>query len=90
MGWVTFTRSLVPLREARERSTSGDLHLTIDARFKNRLGFGPRQEGEIEVEANGLTLLLDPDSAARAEGVRIEVSESPRGRSLEVQNPNAS
>ncbi len=78
------------LREARERSQFGDLHLAIDARFKNRLGFGPHQEGEIEVEANGLTLFLDPDSAARAEGVRIEVSESPSGRSLEVQNPNAS
>ncbi len=78
------------LRDSRERSQFGDLHLAINARFQNRLGFGPRQEGEIEVESNGFTLCLDPDSAARAEGVRIEVSESPRGRRLEVQNPNAS
>jgi monothiol glutaredoxin len=77
------------LRDARERSQFPELHLAIDARFQTRLGFAPRQGSEIEVESNGLTLLLDADSATRADGVRVEVADTPQGRGLVLQNPNA-
>ena len=76
------------LRDGRERSQYEDLHLSVDARFQSRLGFGSRKGGEIEVEANGITLLLDPDSAARAEGMRIEIAETPEGRGLSIRFPD--
>jgi monothiol glutaredoxin len=77
------------LNEAAQGAPAPDLHLSIDARFHGRMGFGPRQGGEIEVEANGFTLLLDPDTAPRADGITIDVVETPQGKGLTIRNPNA-
>lgn len=77
------------LREALSRAGDAFLHLEIDARFRAQLGFGPRQEGEVSVDANGVTLLLDPETAARADGVTIDVVDTPEGRRLALDNPNA-
>ena len=36
-----------------------------------------------------LTLLLDPMSATRADGITIDVAETPNGQAFKVDNPNA-
>jgi monothiol glutaredoxin len=78
------------LREARERAGAGAaLHLSIDARFESALGLGDPQPGEIAVESNGLTLLIDPDSAHRANGVTIDAVQTEDGPRLTIDNPNA-
>jgi monothiol glutaredoxin len=76
--------------QAFRQARKGDdlLHLGIDARFHYSLGFGPRQEDDIQVESNGVQLLIDPDSARRADGVRIDAKPSPRGPQLSIDNPN--
>lgn len=87
---ITVTDSAAELlHAAAERAPAPDLHLAIDARFHGRMGFGPRQGGEIEVRTNGFTILLDPDTAARADGITIDAVETPQGRGLTIQNPNA-
>jgi monothiol glutaredoxin len=74
--------------EAIRRAGQGDLHLVIDARFKYRMGFGPRQPGMIEAQSNGVTVLLSLDSARRADGLRIDASETPQGPRISIDNPN--
>jgi len=74
--------------DAIRRAGQGDLHLVIDARFKYRMGFGPRQPGQLEAQSNGATVLLSPDSARRADGLRIDAAETPQGPRISIDNPN--
>nr|MDQ3340803.1 rhodanese-like domain-containing protein [Myxococcota bacterium] len=64
------------------------LHLQIDSRFHHELFFGPREPGDIEVDHHGLTLLLDPSSARRANGVSINFIDGPNN-GFKIDNPNA-
>lgn len=67
---------------------NGDcLRLAIDARFQYDLFLGPRAPGDIEVQANGLTLLCDRASARRADGMSIDFVEGAAG-GFKIENPN--
>src|SRR5512139_3784903 len=77
------------LREAQQ-GQGGELHVAIDPAFKHSLSLGPRAGHEIAAESNGLTLLFDRDSAARADGLVLDAADSGGGRmALTVENPNA-
>ena len=76
------------LRAAKAQSEHACLHLGVDASFHYQIGFAPRQGHEIAVESGEFTFLLDRDSAARADGLTLEVVETPEGRQLHVKNPN--
>ncbi|MBW2541444.1 MAG: Grx4 family monothiol glutaredoxin, partial [Deltaproteobacteria bacterium] len=65
------------------------LHLSIDARFQNKLFFAPRGPNEIIVESNGIAVALDPLSASRANGSIIDVVDTPQGPGFRIENPNA-
>jgi len=75
------------LREARE-SESDELHLEIDPRYQYGLFFGPRQAGEIAVEASGVTVFMDRASARRADGLSIHYVEGPGGAGFKMQSPH--
>ncbi|HUP22356.1 MAG TPA: Grx4 family monothiol glutaredoxin [Thermoanaerobaculia bacterium] len=78
------------LLEASRRHGGGDLHLGVDARYRPSFGFGPASGDEVLVEAGeGLRILLDVDSASRADGMVVDAVETPQGRSLRIENPNA-
>jgi len=84
---VTITDSAAALiRNAMAGSQHRDVHVKIDARFQHQLGFGPREGGEIQSVANGISLLFDADSALRAEGLVLDADEG--GGGLAVDNPN--
>jgi monothiol glutaredoxin len=83
-------RAADALRGAVERSPEASLHLVIDARFQCRIGIGPRQAAEVVVESSGLTFLLDAETAARSDGITIDVADSPQGLALSVTHPNGS
>jgi monothiol glutaredoxin len=72
-----------------EEADGRDLHLSIDARFRNGLFFGPTGAGELRVESNGVALLVDPLTAGRAAGVVIDAVETPAGPGFRIDNPNA-
>ena len=76
------------LREAKTRQP-GELHVAIDAGFKHSLSLGPRTGHEIAAESNGITLLFDRESAARAGGLTIDAVDSGGRKALAVDNPNA-
>jgi len=71
--------------EAEER----DLHLSIDARLRNRLFFGPTGEGNLRVESNGMVLFVDPLTARRADGATIDAVDTPAGPGFHIDNANA-
>jgi monothiol glutaredoxin len=78
------------LRQLSESSGGGrPLHLAIDARFQAGLFFAPPEDGELQVEANGIVLAMDPLSASRAEGLRIDARETDDGPAFSLDNPNA-
>jgi monothiol glutaredoxin len=84
---VTITDSAARLiRQAMAGSEHQDVHVKIDARFNHQLGFGPREGGLVQSVSNGISLLFDPDSALRAEGLVLDADEG--GGGLEVDNPN--
>jgi monothiol glutaredoxin len=73
------------LRGAKEKSGGADLHLTIDARYQSQLGLGPAEPGQLSVESGGVTVYMDGDTAARAQGVVIDAEDA----KLTIHNPNA-
>jgi monothiol glutaredoxin len=60
------------------------LHLAVDAHHQPGLYFGPDEDGELTVVANGVTLALDPLSAVRAEGATIDARQTPDGPAFQV------
>ncbi len=65
------------------------LHLSIDANFDAQFALGPARGGEILAESNGIRVLFDPASSARARGLEIDWIDDARGAGLAIRNPNA-
>ena len=65
------------------------IHLQIDARFEHHLYLAPSAPEEIAIQGPGIALYLDAPSANRADGVRIDVVETPDGMGFHIDNPNA-
>ena len=66
-----------------------ELHLSVDATFQSNLSIAPRTPADIEAITSGIVILLDPISASRADGITIDVSDTPNGQAFKVDNPNA-
>ena len=78
------------LERVVEGASAGQaLHLSIDARFQNGLSLGPAAPGEISVEAGSFKIYMDPVTAGRANGLTIDVADTPQGRGFAIDNPNA-
>lgn len=82
-------RAATELRRLAAERPGQSLHLGVDARFQSSLWFGPEQPGDLRVEAGGIELLVDRLTAARADGVRIDLVQTDRGDGFHIQNPNA-
>ncbi len=87
-------RALEALRgaQASARSEAGEdetlLRLEITAQFVHNLFFGPREPSDVEADTASLVLLLDPTSARRAEGLRIDFVDARGGGGFVLDNPN--
>jgi monothiol glutaredoxin len=77
------------LRQVGAGGSGKELHLSVDAQFKNQLYLGPRQPGELSVKANGVEVLVDRSSAERAQGLTIDVEDTSEGPAFRIENPNA-
>jgi monothiol glutaredoxin len=80
-------RAAKAIRDADEGN--GDLlRLEIGDSFQYELYFGPTQAGDVEVKTNGVSVLFDPSSAKRADGIRIAWVDTPDGGAFKIENPN--
>jgi monothiol glutaredoxin len=82
-------RAAAELRKLSAERAGQALHLGIDARFENSLWFGPEGAGDQRLEVNGVTLYLDRLTAARADGLKIDLVQTDRGDGFHIENPNA-
>ncbi|MGE0320689.1 MAG: Grx4 family monothiol glutaredoxin [Polyangiaceae bacterium] len=64
------------------------LRLEIDARYQHDLSIGPKQPKDIEVDAEGMLVVLDVASARRADGVVVDLVKTPQGDAFRIDNPN--
>ena len=64
------------------------LHLAVSPGFEHDLSLGPKRPGELEVESNGLALLVDPMSADKLRGVTIDYVTGAGGAGFKIENPN--
>ncbi len=66
-----------------------ELHLSVDASYQAHLSIAPRTAADVEALTKDIVLLLDPISASRADGITIDVADTPNGQAFKVDNPNA-
>ena len=74
---------------AQHGGAGRELHLSVDASFQSHLSIAPRTPADVEAITKNVPLLLDPISASRADGITIDVSDTPNGQAFRVDNPNA-
>jgi len=77
------------LREALAAQPEKSLWLSVDARWSSALALESDDDGAIKVESDGVVLLMDPMSAQRADGLKIDVEETLQGHHFRFENPNA-
>jgi monothiol glutaredoxin len=65
------------------------LHLSIDARYQAQFHLAEADAASIRSEANGIAIYMDPGTAQRARGVRIDWADTVQGSGLTIDNPNA-
>jgi len=76
------------IHEAAVEAGGDPFRITISDRFKYDLRFGSRAETDLGVDCGGITILLDPSSAQRADGVSIDFVTAPEGSGFTIDNPN--
>lgn len=65
------------------------VRLEIDGQFRNDLSFDPPRDGDLVLQDERFTLVLDRATARRANGVTIEWLETPQGAGFKIENPSA-
>ncbi len=77
------------LQEAARDAGGDPLRIQISDRFEyDLLFFGPRADGDLEVDCDGVTILLDASSAGRADGLSIDFVSGPEGSGFKIESPN--
>jgi len=78
------------IREALADAEPGlDLHLAIDSRHQAQFHLAAADNHAIRSDANGIAIFMDPATAQRARGIRIDWVETAQGAGLAIDNPNA-
>ena len=75
------------LQEAAVDTGGDPVRMRISDRFEYDLLFGSRAEGDLEVDCGGITIVLDPSSAQRADGLSIDFVSGPDGAEFKIEHP---
>ncbi len=75
------------LNEALQGQDDG-LRFKVPATFRYEMTLGAKMFGDVEVQAGGVTFLLDRASAERADGTVIDYTTSAMGAGFQISNPN--
>lgn len=89
---VTISEGALQAFHEAKRTVGEDevVRLVIDAKFQNDLYFAPLKPNDVVLIIDGLTLAMDPRTARRADGLKIEYIEGPPATGFKLDNPNAS
>jgi monothiol glutaredoxin len=87
---ITITDSAAAaIREVADGQADTAVHLTVDAGWNHQFSLGPVKGHEIKVTSNGIEVHFDLDSAQRADGLVVDMTDSPEGAGFSISNPNA-
>lgn len=76
------------IRIAMDNAPGGGMpRLQISPRFEYGFGMSAEGPGDFKVESNGLTILVDPSTAGRADGMTLDYKDGPQG-GIVIENPN--
>jgi monothiol glutaredoxin len=85
---ITISAAAVQAIEGALRDAPGEsLRLQVSPKFEHDLLIGPKAADDVEVHTNGLVVLLDPQTASRADGISIDFLAGPDG-GFKIDNPN--
>jgi monothiol glutaredoxin len=76
------------LQDAAVGAGGDPLRIRISDRWEYDLFFGSRAEGDLDVDCGGITILLDPSSARRADGLSIDFLVGQDAAGFTIENPN--
>lgn len=79
------------LQQASEKSGGAGqtLRLSIDRSWQPSLAMVEEGPMDVVADSDGIRILVDRLSAARADGITIDLVDGPQGRGFKVENPNA-
>ena len=83
---ITITPAAKQALEEMRQGDAGTLRLEVSARFEHGLSLDDATEGDLQVDAGGITMLVDRASAKRANGVSIDFVVE--GGGFRIDNPN--
>jgi monothiol glutaredoxin len=87
---ITFSEAAATLiREALQQEPRAVLHLQINARWETRFNLGRPSEHAIRIDVSDISVLMDPSTADRADGLHVDITDTMQGRGLRFENPNA-
>lgn len=85
---ITISAAAAQAIEAALRDAPGEsLRLQVNPNFEHDLLIGPKAPGDVEIHTSGLVLLLDAQTATRANGISIDFLTGPEG-GFKIDNPN--
>ncbi|WP_437574980.1 Grx4 family monothiol glutaredoxin [Sorangium sp. So ce887] len=87
---IRVTQAAITAFASARESDADFVHIEIDPSHTYGLYFGPKQAGDVEVEAGGMVFLLDRASARRAEGLSIDFVDGASGGGFKLESPNDS
>jgi len=70
------------------RADGQGIRVSISKQFQYEMNVGPVNPNDFEVESNGITLLIDRMSAARAEGMVIDYQTNGQQSGFRIENPS--
>lgn len=87
---VTVSAAAKRAIESAKGDEAGSLRLEISDDFEHALSIDEPNADDFRVDAGGITVLVDPDSAQRANGVEIDFESGPSAEQggFKVENPN--
>jgi monothiol glutaredoxin len=81
--------ALVVLKDAAKEEDDSYLRVSVDFNFRHNLHFDQKKPQDVELERDGLHIVLDPSSSHRAEGLKLDYIDGPEGAGFKIDNPNA-
>jgi monothiol glutaredoxin len=85
---ITVTASAAAALADALQGEDAALRFKVPANFRYEMTLGSRMFGDVEVQAGGVTFLLDRASAKRADGTVVDHVTGPMGAGFRISNPN--
>ena len=77
------------MKEVAAQNPGSAIHLKIDSKWNHEFSLSPAKGHEIVASCNGVDILLNRDSAERAQGLELDMVDDPNGDGFSIRNPNA-